>query len=322
MNKKFMMTDRQLLVFLSGFISIEIVHFIFFTDNFFKTALFLALFVILVLCLSRFKLFLRDWLVFLALINGFNLLRGVIYYSILKQYDWPIYTDYIISFEQLFTPGTSLSHLLQATLNQPDTFNWLQRILVVMYAFHFMAFLLVGFYIWHKYSKDFWRYKAAIICCSYTALVFYLILPTTPPWLAAQHHLIPYVQHTFYEMMKVNLSVLLETFDTNPVAAMPSIHVAFPCCIYLSLRYHRHRFAPLALLYCLAMIFATVYLGAHYIGDVLAGVLLSGIAYYLFYIKAQPKPFEAIASDTAVGEEFCKAIIILIITAAITVSLR
>jgi membrane-associated phospholipid phosphatase len=61
---------------------------------------------------------------------------------------------------------------------------------------------------------------------------------------------------------------------SNPVAAMPSLHTAFATIIalFLARRFHR-RWRWLFGLYPAAMGLALVYLGEHYVVDVVAGVV-------------------------------------------------
>jgi membrane-associated phospholipid phosphatase len=58
---------------------------------------------------------------------------------------------------------------------------------------------------------------------------------------------------------------------------MPSLHQAFTVMMALVLYRVRRRLGILAGLYAAAMGFALVYLGEHYLVDVLAGALLAGV---------------------------------------------
>jgi membrane-associated phospholipid phosphatase len=63
-------------------------------------------------------------------------------------------------------------------------------------------------------------------------------------------------------------------FDTNPVAAMPSLHAAFPtACALVGWRAYGKRIGAVLFLYAGSMMVSVVYLGEHYGVDVLAGIL-------------------------------------------------
>src|SRR5262249_15019553 len=68
---------------------------------------------------------------------------------------------------------------------------------------------------------------------------------------------------------------LAQSFDVNPVAAMPSLHAAFPSLVTLFGFECFGGYGFLLLAYACAMCFAIVALGEHYVVDVLAGILLA-----------------------------------------------
>ena len=80
-----------------------------------------------------------------------------------------------------------------------------------------------------------------------------------------------------------------ENIDPNPIAAMPSLHVAFPMYIALSfIELNRGPARWAALLYPLAVTFSVVYLGHHYVIDCIAGVAYALVFYWLTW-KAPEK---------------------------------
>jgi hypothetical protein len=88
-------------------------------------------------------------------------------------------------------------------------------------------------------------------------------------------------------------------FDTNPIAAMPSLHAAFPLLSSLLL-WRLYRLKALAFyIYTAIILFTIVYTGDHYITDILAGLLLAVACYFLAvrYMKSRP----GIGSETTTG---------------------
>ena len=79
-------------------------------------------------------------------------------------------------------------------------------------------------------------------------------------------------------------------FNTNPVAAMPSLHTAFPvlCCLILW-RLFKWKSIPF-ILYTLFMLFTIVYTSDHYIVDIIAGSLLAVICYAIAFRKKRAGP--------------------------------
>ncbi len=64
-------------------------------------------------------------------------------------------------------------------------------------------------------------------------------------------------------------------FDDNPVAAVPSLHGAWSTLVALIIWRWRPRLWPIGVAYALVQQFAVVYLGEHYVADLLVGDALA-----------------------------------------------
>lgn len=74
---------------------------------------------------------------------------------------------------------------------------------------------------------------------------------------------------------------LIQQLGEHPTAAFPSSHVAL-CFILIRLSYHYTRKLFYALLVIgIILIFSTVYLRAHYVVDVIAGIITAPLVYFL-----------------------------------------
>jgi len=292
------LTKKGLLFsFCTLFALMEIYFFNFETRYFFYYSPWLLFLFFVALSFKRGKLFFKDWLVFLSQILFFNFLRGAIslfntYYSL------PIYSKYIIELEHLFTPDTSLAHMLQIKLTSPFSVSWLEAIMAFIYVSHFFVFFIIAFVIWLHRAPQFWRFHWAFISCAYIALVCYLLVPTVPPWMASEQHLIPPVRNILQSILSIKFDGLVKIFDTNPVAAMPSLHVAFPSICFFTLTYHfgLKRSWPFSL-YLMAIIFSTLLLGAHYVGDLIAGFLLALFCFYICFYKLNAREYSTKVSN-------------------------
>jgi membrane-associated phospholipid phosphatase len=115
--------------------------------------------------------------------------------------------------------------------------------------------------------------------------LFYLI-PTTPPWLAAQQGSLDGV---FRVMDFVGGSVDASTYESfyaslgepNSVAAMPSIHVGVTFALALWCMRFARLWALPAVIYTVLMGLALVYLAEHYVADLGAGVLVALLALWV-----------------------------------------
>jgi hypothetical protein len=237
--------------------------------------------------------FVQDWFPFICGTLCFDAVRGAIY--MLVQWDWlPVYADYVIALER-FLIGSPAAPLLL----QPFRLPVLDYLAGAWYLAHFVMFFGFGLILWHLRREEFWRFRASLFISMGVGLVGYLLVPTTPPWLASLEGRIPPISHRVLENI-VATPALLEAFATNPVAAMPSLHIAFPvACARLAWQIFGRQ-AGLALTsYTLMMAWATIYLGDHYLADVLAGAILGWIA--VSFLRPVPSRRWRLAANLALG---------------------
>ena len=128
-------------------------------------------------------------------------------------------------------------------------------------------FLPLGLLVWiavFRWSL-FWSFAAVWLATLFVSDIGFFMLPTEPPWMALP------VERIL--VMRVNGVIEL---DTNPLAAMPSLHVGLPATLAVWFWLQRMRAWALAVgLYVLVTAFAVVYMGEHYAVDVLAAFLVA-----------------------------------------------
>lgn len=108
------------------------------------------------------------------------------------------------------------------------------------------------------------------------ALLVYYLFPVAPPRLFPELGFVDTVQR----FAGVNMDASAQSLLANPFAAMPSLHVAWALLISLGvIRLVRRPLSWLALGYWLLMSVAVVATANHFILDVLAGTLLTVLAY-------------------------------------------
>jgi membrane-associated phospholipid phosphatase len=113
----------------------------------------------------------------------------------------------------------------------------------------------------------------------------YWLAPTAPPWYAAstateQARGKPQVRRLMVEYGEVfwrdGWASLYSVFGGNPLAAMPSLHFATSVMAALLLAEVGSLAGALGFCYSALLGFALVYLGEHYVVDLLAGAALTG----------------------------------------------
>jgi membrane-associated phospholipid phosphatase len=117
--------------------------------------------------------------------------------------------------------------------------------------------------------------------------VTYVLFPAVPPWLAAwDGHRIGPVQRIMADMWgHVGIGPAQALFENrgefyNQVAALPSLHAAYPLLLTLfAWRRARPWLRAVLAAYVLAMAFTLVYTGEHYVADVVLGWAYAGATY-------------------------------------------
>ena len=120
--------------------------------------------------------------------------------------------------------------------------------------------------------------------CSRVGLAIYFLIPTNPPWLSddsttAAAPTVSRVMETVADRLGGGLyqASYAVVGESNPIAAMPSIHLAVTFLLIFPAGYFGKRWRLLAMFYALSMGIALVYLGEHYVTDVFVGGVVASL---------------------------------------------
>jgi membrane-associated phospholipid phosphatase len=196
--------------------------------------------------------------------------------------DYPIAIDRALGLGQL--PTLRLQRRLSR--NGPEGPRWraLDRLLVWAHWSWFMVPHGSIAYILVRHPQQFPRAAVMTYATFNIGASFYWIVPTAPPWWAAverngELHHTPAVRRMMVEygeyFWKDSWGSLYSVFGGNPLAAMPSLHLATSLMAALLLAEVEPVAGALGLGYAATLGFALVYLGEHYVVDLLAGGALT-----------------------------------------------
>jgi hypothetical protein len=173
---------------------------------------------------------------------------------------------------------------LQKKLYVPGTVHWYDVLAMVMYIMHFVFPLIFAFIVWIGNKRRFWEFSITFLLMSYLGFTLYLLYPAAPPWMASDWGVIHGVQLPFdqayhalvpHQYDNFNMVQIWNEAGGNPVAAMPSLHAAYPWITMLfAVKFFGKR-GLLLIPYNMALWFAVVYLGDHYVIDIIAGIALA-----------------------------------------------
>lgn len=238
------------------------------------------------LCLSLGSLssfvrsLLLEWLPLLAALTLYDILRGVGAGRVPIHGRLQVWVD-----RHVFGGGSVPSVWLQQHLWHPGRTSAVDVGAFAVYMSFFLATPVALGVVWLVDRGLFRRYARRLTLLSFAAVAFFTVSPTIPPWLASQKHMIGSVQRL------VGL-IHVGTFDPTPVwerglrlandlAAFPSLHEAMTILLAAVLWRRVPGFLrPALALYPLAMAFSLVYLGEHYVCDLVGGALLAAAVVY------------------------------------------
>jgi len=172
--------------------------------------------------------FVRDWLpVFLAFLCYGLVAKAVPDLGLQVHYTPQIDVDRALGFGHL--PTTWLqSHLYHGKTGPLEIFS------LLMYLSHFVAPIALACLIWLRWpGRGFNELLYGIVMVSFLAEIAFLLAPTAPPWLAAEHGYIPAVDPVLKNSLTdLGLNELARAKGDaslyNVVAAVPSLHAAWP----------------------------------------------------------------------------------------------
>ena len=186
---------------------------------------------------------------------------------------YPIATDRILGCGELPTLR------LQRALARLGRANALDRALTWIHWMWFMQPHLALLWILVRHNERFPRAARQLAATFDLGCALYHLVPTAPPWWASEQGM------TEGEVRRIMVEVGEETwgrawprmYDSlggNPWAAMPSLHLATSLMAALLLAEAGPAEGAVGWAYALTLGFALVYLGEHYVTDLLAGALL------------------------------------------------
>jgi len=185
----------------------------------------------------------------------------------------PVQYQYPVTADKLF--GSPVKPLQDAFYTYGGRVGPVDIYSLAIYFSYFSVPHLSVLALWKFDRKRFSAYVPAFLIVLLIGITICALVPTAPPWLAAQDGEIP----TVYRILAdIGGDVAPGAFETgytvagvNPVAAMPSLHVAIPCLMAVALwKYRIWRWV--GVWYAASMWFAVMYMGEHYFVDGLAGL--------------------------------------------------
>lgn len=187
--------------------------------------------------------------------------------------------DAPIRFDTVVGGGVPVGLRLQRALRTPGQVSALDKAVTVVYGSWFLPHLLLG-YILVRHEQYVPRAGARLSAAYHLTTPFYWLWPEAPPWWAAEKE-----GRMNSELERVARLVVCDVLRRpppgedavpgNPWGSMPSDHISSAAITAMGLAEIGPVLGALGWTYVGAAAFAVVYLGEHYVADVVVGLAIA-----------------------------------------------
>jgi hypothetical protein len=214
-----------------------------------------------------------DWLPLYAVLAVYALLRGYASHVL-----WGPFVNPQVAFDRFIGAGAVPTVTLQRWLFNPNHLHVWDYAVWLTYMSHFFTSFIVAAVLWKRDHARFRRFVPIFVGLTFIGYITYVLYPAMPPWLASQlghigkvTRIIPVVWNHVGFHGAAFLFTGGNKFDNN-IAAMPSLHAAYPMLLLLFFWKRARRPLRVVLVtYVLAMAFTLVYTGEHFVIDEFVG---------------------------------------------------
>ncbi len=218
---------------------------------------------------------LADWIPWVGFLFLYDYTRG--FADTLGR---PVHLTQPLAVDRALGGGHVPTRWLQDQLYDAHHLHWWDVVSSLVYTSHFILPWLIAGVLYVRSRTRWAAFARRVLVLSYASLITYSLYPAAPPWFASREGLTePIARISTRGFYAIGLDaaaplITLGQESVNLVAAVPSLHAAFALLICLQFwRTSRRTTRTLLAAYPLAMGFALVYTGEHYIVDVLIGAV-------------------------------------------------
>jgi len=236
--------------------------------------------------------FVHDWWFFLLGLVMWNLSGPIAASSPLHPH-----LELLLQLDRGMFFGRNPVVIVQHALATPGHIGPLDLLTSAAYNLHVPEPYIAGYFLWRLDRSLYLQFTSAILILLVAGFVTFVVFPAVPPWMASTWYgRLPHVFNGFGPVLRAHPlpfhgSPMFKVFDLHgdAVAAFPSEHAAFPLLECLFAWRLSRRVSLLLLLWVGWVFFSVVYLGEHWITDVIAGWIYALAVFWIVrWIASRP----------------------------------
>jgi hypothetical protein len=219
------------------------------------------------------------WLSLLLLFAAWQAMRGLA-----ATFGHAVVVEPMVALERVLAFGLVPSVELQRLFHHPGALSALDMGLTGVYLTLVVPMIALAVVLSRHAQPIFYRFLLALLALSLSQFAFALLVPVAPPRLAADYGvplaIVDIVGQAWAGLGEIGTWLYTQSIG-NPVAALPSLHAAYPVLAFLVAREVWPRAAWILGVWAGIVFFAVLYLGHHYLVDVYAGIALAVVVHHL-----------------------------------------
>jgi membrane-associated phospholipid phosphatase len=207
--------------------------------------------------------FLKNSVFFVCLLLSYEALQGVTGFL--------ISSGSVVSLAYVDRAIFGFAFTLQNTFAHPSV----TLLSTVFYGLHVFLVIAAIILFWFKNRMIYRGYAYSMVLTSYLALFTFIVFPTSPPWFSGAARNLLSAGIAMLPSALQELQQMLLAIESDKFAAFPSLHAAYAVLFTVyALRLSR-KLGLLVLVIACGVFFSTIYLGQHYVIDLLGGIIYS-----------------------------------------------
>ena len=242
-----------------------------------------AVLAVLVVPYGRARSFLAAFVPYAAIWFVFTFLRSLADETRLAR----IVNTEVAQLERWLFNGELPSIRLQADFYTPGDLQWYDYYFTFIHWSYFIIPHAMAAWLWWKHPHLFRQFLLGLGIMLTLGLGLYFLLPSNPPWMAPESVNTPGAPTVLRIMEPIGKQLGGGLYqagysvvgESNPIAAMPSIHFAVTFMLVMAAYSFGRIWTSLAWFYAFSMGLALVYMGEHYVVDVVAGGAITAISW-------------------------------------------